>query len=100
MRYLVIAFMLVCGVASAEEKPWGMSEYDWGYAKGYERGCKDGKDYSEKDTLDKIYSMVFDLETKFMGVDRAEQIGMPELHARKLADKMRREPNWNGKGAL
>ena len=52
------------------------------------------------DTLDKIYSMVFDLETKFMGVDRAEQIGMPERHAQKLADKMKREPNWNGKGKL
>lgn len=31
-----------------------------------------------KDTLDKIYSMICDLETKFMGNDRMEQITNPD----------------------
>lgn len=44
--------------------------------------------------------MVCDLETKSEGIDRMEQIAMPERHAEKLRKKLEKEPNWNEKGKL
>ena len=87
MRYLVVALMLVSQVA------WAECNHDFEqFGKAYKCklcgnwwGQESVRNYDDHkqllkmgDTIDKIYSMVCDLETKFMGNDRMEQITNPD----------------------
>jgi hypothetical protein len=50
MKSLIIIALLLCSaVCGAEDKPQGMSDYDWGYAKGYARGLEDYPKYNKID---------------------------------------------------
>lgn len=46
---ILIALLLMCGVCFAEDKPFGMSDYDYGYAKGYKQGLEDYPIYGNKE---------------------------------------------------